>query len=400
MKKFLVIFGTVAILASSSCTKFDDSEIWAKLNEYEGRIANLENLCSQMNTNLSSMKSIVDVMGTADYVTGVTPIDQGGVTIGYTMTFKNAAPVTIYNGVNGKDGNAPVIGVKQHTDGNWYWTSDGAWMTDGEGNMVRANGTDGAAGLTPSLKVEDGVWYVSTDGGTNWTSAGPASAGGGDTGVKEVTFTDPFVIITLTDGTALYLERFKGVQLWENGPYWAPFNVGASSPEEYGDYFAWGEVTPKDYYEWSAEGDYKWGVNNTSAVDRGLTKYVSKDRKKVLEPQDDPATVNWGGKWRSPAADEAKKLLDTQVCKWTWDDIRNGYEITGIQTGNSIFMPAAGCKIKDLSSAMGSYGYYWTASVYDKYPYSAYGIVMDKNGFKWNNDVRYLGRPVRAVSNY
>ncbi len=146
-----------------------------------------------------------------------------------------------------------------------------------------------------------------------------------------------------------------------SGTLWATFNVGAAAPEQYGDYFAWGETEPKRNYSWSNEGDYKWGVYNSSDdTNEGMTKYNQTDGKAVLEAADDAATVNWGGDWRMPTIEEQQELLDE--CDWSWDSTKKGYIVTG-KNGNAIFLPAAGYRDKYLLNS-GSRGYYWSSSLY------------------------------------
>ena len=150
---------------------------------------------------------------------------------------------------------------------------------------------------------------------------------------------------------------------------WATYNVGATCPEEYGDYFAWGETTPKEVYDWST---YKWCSND---VWYGITKYTIKDgmtgsnwykrrtfvgdNKAVLDPEDDAAHINWGGAWRMPNYEELRELREH--CTWTWitQNGTNGYKVVG-PNGNSIFLPAAGKReYSSLSRCVGSCGHYW-----------------------------------------
>ena len=110
---------------------YDDSALWEKLREHEDRISQLELLCNQQNTNIAALQTIVSALQENDYVTGVAPVMEDDEIIGYTITFSKSGSVTIYNG---KDGYVPSIGIKEDTDGNWYWTLEGDWMTDADGN--------------------------------------------------------------------------------------------------------------------------------------------------------------------------------------------------------------------------------------------------------------------------
>ena len=135
---------------------------------------------------------------------------------------------------------------------------------------------------------------------------------------------------------------------------WATFNVGASRPEDYGDYFAWGETEPKEEYSWET---YKWGTSGK------LTKYNTTDGKTILDPENDAAYVNWGGKWRMPTDAERDELVEN--CTWTWttQNSVNGYKVTG-PNGNSIFLPAGGYKGSGPDYPVGENGLYWLGNVY------------------------------------
>ena len=204
---------------------YDDGAVWRQLVELESRVQELERLCSQANTNIEALQTIVSALQEKDYVTGVAPIKEGDKVLGYSITFSKSDAVTIYNGSDGKDGYVPVLGVKLDGD-QWYWTVDGEWLTDAEGNKVRASakdgqdgkpGNDGAAGVTPTLKIEEGYWYVSYDGGKTWESEtlGQATGDKGDSMFEKVTYDEGNVYITMADGEKLVLPR-KYVYAGEN----------------------------------------------------------------------------------------------------------------------------------------------------------------------------------------
>ncbi|MCQ2143235.1 MAG: DUF1566 domain-containing protein [Bacteroidales bacterium] len=185
---------------------------------------------------------------------------------------------------------------------------------------------------------------------------------------------------------------------------WASQNVGATAPEEYGSYFAWGETTQKTNYNWLKEGDYKWGIFDIyDKPNYGMTKYTidveSGDGLKALQPGDDPAAVNWGTKWRTPTIDEIKELLDETKCEWTWDDEKKGYFVRGLATGNTIFLPAAGYRSIDLKNA-GTLGYYWSSSVHESNPSHAYYFAFSSDSRDWYGGYRCFGPSVRAVTEY
>lgn len=200
MKKLIIIL-TAAILLLSSCHK----AIWDKLNDHEARIAKLEAFCNQLNTNILSLQSIVDVINARDYVKDVVPINENGKVIGYAITFANSNPVTIYNGKNGEDGHTPGIGIKSE-NGVWYWTLDGEWILDDKGNRVRAGGQDT---ITPKLKIEEDYWWISYDNGATWEKLGKALDANvsDECMIKDITQDDKYVYLTLASGEVIQLAK-------------------------------------------------------------------------------------------------------------------------------------------------------------------------------------------------
>ena len=179
---------------------------------------------------------------------------------------------------------------------------------------------------------------------------------------------------------------------------WATCNVGASKPEEYGDYFAWGETEPKSTYDWST---YKYC--NGSAL--SLTKYNTKsnygivDNKTTLELSDDAARANWGGSWRMPTAAELTELRLQCIWTWTTQNGVNGYKVTSKSNGNSIFLPATGYRYVSSHYEAGSGGYYWSSSLdTDYFPYEAYYLGFTSISVGWGGDnTRCCGLSVRPV---
>ncbi len=185
-----------------------------------------------------------------------------------------------------------------------------------------------------------------------------------------------------------------------SGTIWATRNVGASAPEGYGDYFAWGETAPKDNYNWST---YKWcnWCNDSYYI---LTKYCTNsgygyngfvDNKTELDPSDDAAYVNWGSSWRMPTEVQLEELCDN--CTWTWTTRNgvNGQLGTG-PNGNTIFLPAAGFRWDESLSGAGSGGDYWSRTLYPDDSLGAYGLVFGSGSVYWYYD-RGSGLAVRAV---
>ena len=181
-----------------------------------------------------------------------------------------------------------------------------------------------------------------------------------------------------------------------SGTLWADRNVGADSPEAYGDYFAWGETEPKSTYNWST---YKWCRGSYDTMTKYCTKrtYGTKDKKTVLDLEDDAAYVNMGTEWRMPTYDEQKELRNS--CTWTCtaQNGTNGYRVTG-PNGKSIFLPAAGYRYDSSLYNAGSNGYYWSASLYEGDPNSAWGLYFNSGNYFTSGNFRYYGHTVRAVA--
>ena len=221
MKKLLAFAALFAVVALTSC-KYDDDDLWNSVHGLENRVAKLEELCKQMNTNISSLQTIVTALQNNVYVTGTTPLMKDGNEIGYTITFSKGNPITIYHGKDGQDGEdgtTPTIGVKKDTDGVYYWTLNGEFIMV-DGGKIQAegkDGTNGTNGTTPQFKIENDYWFVSYDNGANWTQLGKATGEdgiGGDSmfsGVDYKTSTD-YVIFTLADGTQIKLPTWSAFE--------------------------------------------------------------------------------------------------------------------------------------------------------------------------------------------
>ena len=227
MKKLLAFAALFAVVALTSC-KYDDDDLWNSVHGLENRVAKLEELCKQMNTNISSLQTIVTALQNNVYVTGTAPLMQDGKEIGYTITFSKGNPITIYHGKDGQDGEdgtTPTIGVKKDTDGVYYWTLNGEFIVV-DGGKIQAEGKDGingTNGTTPQFKIENDYWFISYDNGNTWMQLGKATGEngkdgedgvGGDsmfTGIDYKTSTD-YVIFTLADGTQIKLPTWSAFE--------------------------------------------------------------------------------------------------------------------------------------------------------------------------------------------
>ena len=224
---FLLTFACVAMFAAC---EYDDSALIDRMDGFESRLERLEELCAQMNTNISSLQTIVNALQQKDFISTIAPINKDGKEVGYTITFSSGKAITIYHGNDGKDGEdgidgkTPQIGVKQDADGVYYWTVDGEWLTDAAGAKIQAaaeDGTDGKDGTTPQLKIEDDYWYVSYDNGTTWTKLGKATGEDGSDGsdgssddniFQSVTQDSENVYFVLTDGTRITIPKSASME--------------------------------------------------------------------------------------------------------------------------------------------------------------------------------------------
>ena len=183
-----------------------------------------------------------------------------------------------------------------------------------------------------------------------------------------------------------------------SGTLWATCNVGASSPEDYGDYFAWGETQPKEDCSWST---YKYcnGSYNTLTKYCTSSSYGTFDNKKELETADDAAAANWGREWQMPSREQYEELInsDYTTTKWTTQGGVNGYKITSNSNGKSIFLPAAGFRDGTNLSLVGSYGLYWSRSLSSSYSDDAYYLYFGLSNIGMYDYDRNGGQSVRPV---
>ena len=250
----IVLFTTLTLAAC----KYDDSALWEQVNQnteelaaQAARIAALEAWQAETNTNIEALQTL---LSTTDYITAVTPVVKDGVEVGFTISFLNTPAITIYHGTKGDKGDkgdTPQIGATQADDGNWYWTLNGEFLTDTDGNPIRANGTQGeqgepgsdgddaplpqlatgkkltAQGITTDSQnnpIAADAIYLSVDGGKTWTRVSGEKGNTGETGdtgekgdsfFESVDTTDPnCVTFTLAnEGGSFSVPRYVGISL-------------------------------------------------------------------------------------------------------------------------------------------------------------------------------------------
>lgn len=184
-----------------------------------------------------------------------------------------------------------------------------------------------------------------------------------------------------------------------SGMQWYSVNLGAPTPEGYGDHYAWGETTAnKITYDWSTyiycNGDYDQLTKYCTDSEYGNNGFT--DNKTVLEAMDDAATQVLGNGARIPTREEWNELRNNTTAEWTTQNGVNGRRFTG-PNGQSLFLPAAGGHWNDFWYDAGTYGRYWSASLFTDYPYGAWGFDFDAGGQGVNGSYRDGGRSVRAV---
>lgn len=258
---------TCTLLGAAGC--YDETELLKKLADQEARLAVLEQACSQINTNIASLQVILNAIQEKDYITSTAPYIQNGKLIGYVLTFSRSGSIILFQGQDGADGkngadgrngrdgadgkdgrngDIPVISARQDSDGCWYWTLNGEWLLDAQGDKLQAagadgkdgkngaDGKDGKDGITPQLKIAENTWYLSVDGGASWTRIGTAVGKdgkdglNGDTLFKSIDISDlSFVSITLVGSSEpLTIPRDKGLSIkFSQNPVVIPTNYDA-----------------------------------------------------------------------------------------------------------------------------------------------------------------------------
>ena len=204
MKRILIF--TLSFIAVLSCGRFDHEAIWDELRDHEERIEKLEAECRRLNSNIEAMQVVLEALQCNDYVTDIVKIMEEGVEVGYSITFAQSGTVTIYHGTNGSNGSTPKIGIQKASDGEYYWTADGEWLTDAEGNKIPAAHSDSGDGryITPQFRIAEGVWYISYDNGNSWREIGKVGEGdkeNTESFFKSVVYNNEYLILTLADGT-------------------------------------------------------------------------------------------------------------------------------------------------------------------------------------------------------
>ena len=350
---------------------------------------------------------------------------------------------------SGKDGITPLLKIENDY---WYVSYDEGQTWQQEGRAKGKDGQDGDSMFQSVTQDDNYVYFTLADGTVIKIAKGNGNSQSNDdfiftitydpnggmgtilvdtiyygytTKIKACTFTmDGYLFIewnTDKNGKgAPYQPNFnlsidKNITLyaqWKDNPYlgtengfnwvdlglsvkWSTYNVGATKPEEYGDYFAWGEVEPKTTYGITT---YKWCKGSFATMTKYCTSSSSGtvDNKTVLEVADDAATINWGGAWRMPTYAEIQELY--RECTWTLitqNGVR-GYKVTSKSNGYSIFLPLAGNFHESSLKDLGSEGWYWSRSL-DSDDSGAIGMHLYSAANMITSPYRFYGLSVRPV---
>ena len=190
-------------------------------------------------------------------------------------------------------------------------------------------------------------------------------------------------------------HKFVDLEL-PSGTLWAETNVGAKKATDRGDFYAWGETTPKVDYSWDT---YLWGHDFDN-----VTKYNAQDKQTALSDKDDVASSQWGAPCRIPTFKEFKELADTANCSWAWTetvvakgDTVKGYSIKSKRNGNQIFLPAAGAHNGKEYYSYGENGVYWTSSLDNGKSGNANTLYFYFANFSFYRNDRSIGCSIRPV---
>ena len=393
MKKVSFIAQFVLLmLFTTACDKYDDAEIWDRVNSLENRVTLIENQMKLLNSNINSISGLVDALQNRLYVTNITTLEDG-----YTLTFSDGSHVTITDGKDGKDGvdgvdgkDAPVINIRYY-DGRYYWVQtingETTWLTDSNGNKIPTSGTDG---VTPIMKVNaDGYWIISYNNGSSYTflrdeygNTIKASGDDGDSFFESFEIDGDEVRIVLKDGTEIVIplgeqSPFKAVNLGLSIK-WASFNLDATSSSELGGLYLWGDVNNNGVFPY----------------------YEAPNRDYISGTEYDIVRAKWGGSWRMPNRNEQIELV--LQCTWSKSTVNgvDGMKVTG-NNGNSIFLPFTGFGLGGNERMSLESGYYWAGESYrDEHGRFANTIIFDATDYNYNttynvNIAKMAIRPVR-----
>ena len=401
--------------------------------KYASCSVTVKRLVSSIQLNKTSLVLFRGTSNVSETLTAsVIPSDASNTAVTWTSSNTSVATVSSSGVVTGKSRGTATITVTAN-DGNGaqvscevevrqYVTSislDNAFLL----LMIGAEATLSVTNVQPdNANDKSYIWSSSDSSIASVDNSGKVTARANGNATIKATANDgsgvsaSCSVIVFAEKVDMGIKTSDGKTL-----YWSTRNLCESgfvnSPEEYGDYYAWGEIDPyyssqdpltwkdgKTGYNWAS---YKWCNGSYSFLTKyNTTKYNTSssygivDDKTVLEPSDDVASVKLGGKWRMPTDAEWTELRTK--CTWTWTTNYNGTGVKGrivtAPNGNSIFLPAAGYRNATSLLKAGSYGYYWSSSLNTGYTGGAWLVDFNSGGVRRDDGFRCSGRSVRPVS--
>ena len=274
------VMAALTAITLAGCSKYDDTALKNDIESLESRIQALEKRCDEMNSNIASLKAILDAVQAQKKIT-----DVSSTSTGYVITFSDNSSITLNHG---KDGSTPAISVRQDTDGQWYWMLNGDWLLDSNGKKVRATAIDGNDGVTPLLKIENEYWYLSSDNGKTWVRLAKATGEDGDSFFKSVSQDDEYVYIVLADGTSINIPKESRFALsFDNTAFHPasetmtiPFNVIAAGDDLNVVTFSDSNIATKVYLKGTTSGTIE--VTFIGANHNGNVLVVAKSNGKTI----------------------------------------------------------------------------------------------------------------------
>lgn len=458
MKKHFYNFGLAlfSALLIIGCVEKDEISQWNSLYDLREQNVELKDMCYKINNNINSIQKLLEAQKDNLGIKSVTNVADG-----YIIVFSDDSFITLLNGkdgadgkdgkdgVNGKDGingvdgkdataYIPSISVKL-SDGVYYWTLDGEFLTDDEGNKICAqglngrdgvNGKDGKDAVVPQLKVEDDNWLISYDDGNTWKTIGSASGANGKDGVDgkdgkdgitpQIKIEDGKYLVSYDNGDSWtsiggslnnedleinapvsgYVDGYAYVDLGlPSGTLWAVHNIGAENVYDYGKYFWWGDTIGYGRYE-----GFDFDTNNPLNDTQGKSSNKLKssgiiDDNNYLVPSRDAAYVQWGENWKMPTKEDFREL--NKECIWTqisYCTIR-GFKVESKTNNNWIFIPASGQGFKDRFEKIGYSAFFYYNEASDEKTYT-FRAVDDGTGAELKSETyvtRYQGNVIRPV---
>lgn len=368
-------------------------------------------------TNLTISESTLSMNSgtTAQLSVIATPVDAFNPHVRWSSSDKNIATVDQNGLVTALVGGTVTI-TATATDGSGVSTSCTITVIQMVTGITLSQtlfmlGVEGSRKLSAKVLPENAsnmgvIWSSSDESVAQVTSVGEVLAKGEGQCVITCASTDGSDVKATCEVMIRNMENFYVDLGLPSGTLWAICNVGASNPEDNGDYFAWGETVPyeengKNYFGWNT---YKWCYGSSSTI----TKYCTDssygndgfiDNKTELDLEDDPAYVNWGPAWHMPSKEQFEELINNTntTTDWITQNGMNGLLITSKANGRTIFLPAAGCYSSYSPDEIGSNGRYWLRTLYERWPFSAWSLDFKLDDTSTYHDSRCNGRSVRPV---